>query len=119
MVQDIIKIARRRFPDLAMDVYPVQVQGAEAADQIVAAIMSANRLGRNDVLILARGGGSMEDLAPFNSESVARAIYESRVPIVSAVGHETDFTIADFVADVRAPTPSAAAKSRAMITPSL
>lgn len=110
VVQDILKIARRRFPNMAMDIYPVRVQGAEAADQIVAAIKAANRLGRNDVLVLARGGGSLEDLAPFNSERVARAIFASRIPIVSAVGHETDFSIADFVADLRAPTPSAAAE---------
>jgi exodeoxyribonuclease VII large subunit len=110
VVQDILKIARRRFPDLAMDIYPVRVQGTEAVDQIVAAIKAANRLARNDVLVLARGGGSLEDLAPFNSEPVARAIFASRIPIVSAVGHETDFTIADFVADLRAPTPSAAAE---------
>ncbi|MEJ2659579.1 MAG: exodeoxyribonuclease VII large subunit [Desulfobacteraceae bacterium] len=110
VVQDIIKIARRRFPGMAMDVYPVRVQGAEAAEQIVAAIKAANRLARNDVLVLARGGGSLEDLASFNSERVARAIFASRIPIVSAVGHETDFSIADFVADLRAPTPSAAAE---------
>jgi exodeoxyribonuclease VII large subunit len=110
VVQDILKIAQRRFPNIAVDIYPVRVQGAEAVDQIVAAIKTANRLERNDVLILARGGGSLEDLAPFNSEHVARAIFDSQIPIVSAVGHETDFTIADFVADLRAPTPSAAAE---------
>jgi exodeoxyribonuclease VII large subunit len=110
VVQDFIKIARRRFPDMAMDIYPVRVQGAEAVEQITAAIKDANRLARNDVLVLARGGGSLEDLAPFNSERVARAIFASRIPIVSAVGHETDFSIADFVADLRAPTPSAAAE---------
>ena len=110
VVQDILKIAHRRFPNMAMDIYPVRVQGAEAVGQIVAAIEDANRLERNDVLILARGGGSLEDLAPFNSERVARAIFSSRIPIVSAVGHETDFSIADFVADLRAPTPSAAAE---------
>ena len=110
VVQDFIKIARRRFPDMAMDIYPVRVQGAEAVEQIAAAIKDANRLARNDVLVLARGGGSLEDLAPFNSERVARAIFASRIPIVSAVGHETDFSIADFVADLRAPTPSAAAE---------
>jgi exodeoxyribonuclease VII large subunit len=110
VVQDILKIARRRFPNIAVDIYPVRVQGAEAVDQIVAAIKTANRLERNDVLILARGGGSLEDFAPFNSERVARAVFDSRIPIVSAVGHETDFTIADFVSDLRAPTPSAAAE---------
>ena len=110
VVQDIIKITRRRFPNMAMDIYPVRVQGSEAVEQIVAAIQAANRLVRNDVLILARGGGSLEDLAPFNSERVARAIFASKIPVVSAVGHETDFSIADFVADLRAPTPSAAAE---------
>jgi exodeoxyribonuclease VII large subunit len=110
VVQDILKIARRRFPNMALDIYPVRVQGAGAVEQIVAAIEAANRLARNDVLVLARGGGSLEDLAPFNSERVARAIFASRLPIVSAVGHETDFSIADFVSDLRAPTPSAAAE---------
>jgi exodeoxyribonuclease VII large subunit len=110
VIQDILNIARRRFTNMTVDIYPVRVQGAEAVDQIVAAIEGANRLARNDVLVLARGGGSLEDLAPFNSERVARAIFASRVPVVSAVGHETDFSIADFVADLRAPTPSAAAE---------
>lgn len=110
VVRDILNIALRRFPNLTMHIYPVRVQGVEAADQIVAAIALANRIQSNDVLILARGGGSLEDFAPFNSERVARAIYSSTIPIVSAVGHETDFSIADFVADYRAPTPSAAAE---------
>ena len=110
VVRDILNIAQRRFPNLCMDIYPVRVQGADAAGEIVAAIQLANRLARNDVLILARGGGSIEDLAPFNDEGVARSIFASRIPIVSAVGHETDFSIADFVSDFRAPTPSAAAE---------
>ena len=110
VVQDILRVARRRFPNVAVDIYPVRVQGMESIENIVAAIQLANRLERNDVLILARGGGSLEDLAPFNSERVARAVFASRIPIVSAVGHETDFSISDFVADLRAPTPSAAAE---------
>jgi exodeoxyribonuclease VII large subunit len=110
VLQDILNIAYRRFPNLSIDIYPVRVQGSEAAGEIVAALELANRLGRNEVLILARGGGSLEDLAPFNSERVARAIFSSRIPVVSAVGHETDYTIADFTADFRAPTPSAAAE---------
>ena len=110
VIRDILNISGRRFPNLTIDIFPVRVQGDEAKNEIVKAIELANRLGRNDILILARGGGSLEDLAPFNSERVARAIYGSLIPIVSAVGHETDFTIADFVADVRAPTPSAAAE---------
>lgn len=110
VVRDILNISRRRFPNLRMDIYPVSVQGPDAVRQIVAAIQLADRRGCNDVLILARGGGSLEDLAAFNDEQVARAIFGSRLPIVSAVGHETDFSIADFVADVRAPTPSAAAE---------
>jgi exodeoxyribonuclease VII large subunit len=110
VVQDILRVACRRFPNVAVDIYPVRVQGAESIENIVAAIQLANRLERNDVLILARGGGSLEDLAPFNSERVARAVFASRIPIVSAVGHETDYSISDFVADLRAPTPSAAAE---------
>jgi exodeoxyribonuclease VII large subunit len=89
---------------------PTRVQGDRAAPNIVAAIEALNREGRADVIIVARGGGSLEELWPFNEESVARAIYASRIPVVSAVGHETDVTIADLVADVRAPTPSAAAE---------
>lgn len=114
VVQDILKVLRRRFFNIVVDVYPVKVQGKDAVAEIVGAIETANRLDRNDVLIVARGGGSLEDLAAFNSERVARAIFASRIPIVSAVGHETDYTIADFVADLRAPTPSAAAE---MIVP--
>ena len=90
--------------------YPIPVQGKGAEDKIAEAIKVMNEHKIGDVLILARGGGSIEDLWPFNEEIVARAIYESEIPIISAVGHETDFTIADFVADLRAPTPSAAAE---------
>ena len=92
-----------------MQVYPARVQGPEAAGEIVAGIRALNRLGGLDVIILARGGGSLEDLWPFNNEGVARALANSRIPTISAVGHETDVTIADFVADVRAATPTAAA----------
>ena len=110
VVFDIIRIAQNRFPNLPIVLLPVAVQGKHAADDIVAAVEHLNRLADAEVGILARGGGSIEDLAPFNDENVARAIFASQVPIVSAVGHETDFTIADFVADYRAPTPSAAAE---------
>lgn len=109
-IRDIIRVSRRRFPNLTLVVAPVLVQGEEAPEQIVTAIQRMNDHGRVDVLIVGRGGGSLEDLWAFNDERVARAIYASRVPVVSAVGHEIDFTISDFVADVRAPTPSAAAE---------
>ena len=109
-IQDIFNIILRRFSTICIKVLPVRVQGAAAPDEIVAALQLAKQKIVPDVIILARGGGSIEDLAAFNSESVARAIYESDIPIVSAIGHETDFTIADFVSDVRAPTPSAAAE---------
>jgi exodeoxyribonuclease VII large subunit len=109
-IRDILQIIQRRFADVEILIAPVHVQGERAAPEIVAAIESLNRWGNLDVLILARGGGSIEDLWPFNEEIVARAIHASCLPIVSAVGHETDFTIADFAADVRAPTPSAAAE---------
>jgi exodeoxyribonuclease VII large subunit len=110
VLQDILKIIRRRFINIAIDIYPVHVQGEPAADEIVNALNLVNKQNDTDVAILARGGGSMEDLAAFNTEIVARAIFLSVIPVVSAVGHETDFTIADFVADLRAPTPSAAAE---------
>ncbi len=109
-IHDILTVLERRFPSIPVTVLPVAVQGQEAAPQIVRAIDTANRAGLFDVLIVGRGGGSLEDLWPFNEEIVARAIANSHLPIVSAVGHEVDFTIADFVADVRAPTPSAAAE---------
>ncbi len=110
VIQDILTVLRRRFPGLPVILFPVAVQGDVAPPQIVRAIELANQLKECDVLIVGRGGGSLEDLWAFNDERVARAIFASALPIVSAVGHQTDFTIADFVADVRAPTPSAAAE---------
>lgn len=110
VVKDIINVSTRRNPNVVLRIYPVPVQGEGAAQKIANAIEYMNRNKLADVLILARGGGSLEDLWPFNEEIVARAIYDSEIPIISAVGHETDFTIADFVADLRAPTPSAAAE---------
>ncbi len=107
---DIQNVFRRRYPLAELVLSATQVQGAAAAPNIVSAIEALNRDGRADVLIVARGGGSLEELWPFNEEAVARAIYASRIPVVSAVGHETDHTISDLVADVRAPTPSAAAE---------
>ena len=109
-VRDIISVLGRRFPGLPITVLPVPVQGKEAAPAIVRALALANTQKEFDAILLARGGGSLEDLWAFNEESVARAIAGSRLPVVSGIGHETDFTIADFVADVRAPTPSAAAE---------
>lgn len=109
-IRDILQIINRRFPNVEILIYPTQVQGDEAAGQIVEAIDYMNRSSNADVLILTRGGGSLEDLWPFNEEKVARSIYRSKIPIISAVGHEIDFTISDFVADARAPTPSAAAE---------
>jgi exodeoxyribonuclease VII large subunit len=109
-VRDVLHILQRRFCTIPVLIYPVQVQGAAAANQIAATIRLADRRAECDVLILARGGGSLEDLWAFNEEVVARAIAEATIPIVSGIGHEVDFTIADFVADVRAPTPSGAAE---------
>jgi exodeoxyribonuclease VII large subunit len=109
-VRDFLHVLRRRFDGLAVTIYPVRVQGAEAAAEIAAAVERLNRRGGFDVLVLARGGGSAEDLAAFNDERVARAVAASAIPTISAVGHETDTTICDFVADLRAPTPSAAAE---------
>lgn len=109
-LHDILHVLQRRDPALPVVIYPSQVQGEEAPAQIVRAIQLANQRQECDVLIVGRGGGSLEDLWSFNDERVARAIFASRIPIVSAVGHETDVTIADFVADLRAPTPSAAAE---------
>lgn len=109
-IRDIIQVAHARDPGVRLVVNPVLVQGDAAAAEIVRAIAELNEVGEVDVLIVGRGGGSLEDLWPFNEEIVARAIAASRIPIVSAVGHETDYTIADFVADLRAPTPSAAAE---------
>lgn len=110
VIHDVLHVLRRRYPILPVVLLPVAVQGESAGRQIVRAIEYANKHNLCDVLIVGRGGGSLEDLWAFNEEIVARAISASRIPIVSAVGHETDFTIADFVADVRAPTPSAAAE---------
>ncbi|PJG82257.1 exodeoxyribonuclease VII large subunit [Caviibacterium pharyngocola] len=109
-LQDILQILQRRDPSLNVVIYPTAVQGKEATEEIVKMIELANRRQETDVLIVGRGGGSLEDLWCFNEEAVARAIFNSALPIISAVGHETDVTIADFVADVRAPTPSAAAE---------
>ena len=110
VIRDILHVLGRRFANVHVLIYPARVQGEEAPGEIVRAIRDLGELGGLDVLILARGGGSLEDLSPFNEEEVARAIVASKIPVISAVGHETDFTIADFVADLRAPTPSAAAE---------
>ena len=110
VIQDIRNVISRRYPLAEIILAPVQVQGASAAPQIVEAIEQFNSGDYADVLIVGRGGGSLEDLWAFNEEIVARAVFNSKIPIISAVGHETDFTICDFVADLRAPTPSAAAE---------
>jgi len=109
-LHDMLQIMGRRFPVVEVILMPVRVQGAGSAKEIAEAIREFNEYGQVDVLIVGRGGGSLEDLWAFNEEIVARAIYDSEIPVVSAVGHEVDFTIADFVADLRAPTPSAAAE---------
>lgn len=114
-LRDVVTTLRRRMPSIDVVLYPCQVQGQTAAQQIAAAIAAANRRQEVDLLIVCRGGGSIEDLWAFNEEAVARAIAASTLPVVSGVGHETDFTIADFVADRRAPTPTAAAE---MVSPS-
>lgn len=110
VIRDIINVSTRRNPKVYIKLLPIPVQGEGAGEKIAKAIEIANKNKIADVLIIGRGGGSLEDLWPFNEEMVARAIYNSEIPIISAVGHETDFTIADFVADLRAPTPSAAAE---------
>lgn len=109
-LRDIVRVLRRRYPNAHLVIAPTRVQGEDAAGEIVRAIRQVTRIDGVDVVIVGRGGGSLEDLWAFNEEKVARAIAASRVPVISAVGHETDFTIADFVADLRAPTPSAAAE---------
>ncbi|HHU92928.1 MAG TPA: exodeoxyribonuclease VII large subunit [Halanaerobiaceae bacterium] len=109
-IRDILSVVKRRFPNIYLLVVPSLVQGETASEQLAKGIEYLNRRGDIDLIILSRGGGTIEDLWPFNEEILARAIYDSQVPIISGVGHETDFTIADFVADLRAPTPSAAAE---------
>ena len=109
-IRDILSVLKRRFPGIPVLIYPVPVQGTEAPPAIVEALKSTAKRDECDLLILARGGGSLEDLWAFNDEAVARAIHACPIPLVSAIGHEVDFTIADFVADLRAPTPSAAAE---------
>jgi exodeoxyribonuclease VII large subunit len=113
-IRDVLSVLKRRFPAIPVLIYPVQVQRNDAGKEIAAMIATASRRKDCDVLILTRGGGSMEDLWAFNEEIVARALHACRIPVVSAIGHEVDFTIADFVADQRAPTPSAAAE---LVTP--
>jgi len=115
VIRDILQVTGRRFPAISILIAPVRVQGSEAPPEIIKAIGILQKQRDIDVIILARGGGSLEDLYPFNTEEVARAVFRSPIPIVSAIGHETDFTITDFVADLRAPTPSAAAE---MVVPS-
>ena len=110
VLRDIVRVAGRRNPDVSILLAAASVQGSGAAEEIVSALDRLNKDGRADVILCGRGGGSIEDLWPFNEEIVARAIARSRIPVISCVGHETDFTIADFVADLRAPTPSAAAE---------
>ena len=109
-IRDILNVIQRRFSNVHVLIYPVLVQGEQAAGQIAQGIADVDRLANVDVIIVSRGGGSLEDLWAFNEEIVARAVYECETPVISAVGHEIDFTIADFVSDVRAPTPSAAAE---------
>ena len=110
VIRDILNVTRRRFSNVEIIIDPVKVQGDGAKDEIAQAIDDLNKWNNVDVIIVARGGGSLEDLWAFNEEVVARAIYRSEIPVISAVGHEVDFTISDFVADLRAPTPSAAAE---------
>ena len=110
VVRDIINVSTRRYPNVDLLIYPAAVQGVNVASTVIAGLETFNKLNNVDVIIIARGGGSFEDLFGFNDENLARKIFESKIPVVSAVGHETDFTICDFVSDLRAPTPSAAAE---------
>lgn len=110
-VKDFLRIALARFPNLHVRIYPAPVQGRGAERKLAEGVRFFNRIGETDVVVLTRGGGSLEDLWPFNEEELAQAIFESRIPVVSAVGHEIDFCISDFVADLRAPTPSGAAEA--------
>jgi exodeoxyribonuclease VII large subunit len=110
VLKDVLRVLSSRYANLEVLLYPARVQGAEAASEVADGIRALNRIAGLDVLILARGGGSLEDLWAFNDEMVARTLAASKIPTISAVGHETDYTIADFVADLRAPTPSAAAE---------
>jgi len=108
VVHDMLNIIDRRFPNMAVEIWPVKVQGPDAEIQISSALHLLNKRADTDLIIIARGGGSLEDMQAFNSETVARAVFKSKIPVISAVGHETDFTICDFVSDLRAPTPSTA-----------
>ena len=109
-VQDIINVFKRRFLNCTLEIVPVKVQGKTSDKEIVCAIELVNKINTSELIIIARGGGSFEDLSPFNTEIVSRAIFNSNIPIITGIGHETDFTIADFVSDLRAPTPSSAAE---------
>ena len=110
VVRDIINVTTRRYPNVNLLIYPAAVQGVNVSSTVIKGLESFNTLNNVDVIIIARGGGSFEDLFGFNDEAMARKIFESKIPVISAVGHETDFTICDFVSDLRAPTPSAAAE---------
>ena len=110
VIHDIQNVIDRRFPNVIIEIHPVSVQGSDSENEIARAVDIINKRATSDVIIVARGGGSIEDLASFNSEIVARALFASSIPVISAVGHETDYTICDFVSDLRAPTPSAAAE---------
>ena len=109
-IRDFLQIITRRFPNVNVRIYPAAVQGEKAAAQVAKGVEFFNRTGGADVLVITRGGGSMEDLWPFNEEFLARAVAASEIPVISAIGHEIDFSICDFAADLRAPTPSAAAE---------
>ena len=110
VVRDIINVTTRRYPNVNLLIYPAAVQGVNVSSTVIQGLDTFNKLNNVDVIIIARGGGSFEDLFGFNDEALARKIFESKIPVISAVGHETDFTICDFVSDLRAPTPSAAAE---------